>query len=88
MSTRVSVEIRNDTGLHARPAAQFVETARKFASAITVHNGDKKGNAKSITGLLMLGLSRGTTITIEADGPDEADAVRALSELVERLADR
>ena len=85
VATRVTVEIMNETGLHARPAALFVEAAKKFSSAITVWSGQKKANAKSITSLLLLGVNRGTSIDIEADGPDEADAVKALGELVSGL---
>lgn len=85
MATRVTVEIKNETGLHARPAALFVETAKRFTAAITVFAGAKKANAKSITSLLMLGISHGASIDIEADGPDEAGAVDALASLVNDL---
>lgn len=85
MATRVTVQIMNETGLHARPAALFVETARKYSSAISVWSGQKKANAKSITSLLLLGVNRGTSIDIEADGPDEADAVKALQEIINGL---
>lgn len=85
LTARASFTITNPTGLHARPAALFVEAAKQHQSTITVANGQKKGNAKSITGLLLLGISQGTTITVEADGPDEEAAVAALRAVLQGL---
>jgi phosphotransferase system HPr (HPr) family protein len=70
------------TGLHARPAAMFVQVANKFASEIYVLKDTKKVNAKSIMGIMSLAVSKGTEITIQADGPDAEEAVNALAEIV------
>lgn len=77
-----TIEITNPTGLHARPAALFVETAGKFTSNIWIKCGDRKVNAKSIMGLISLAVSRGTKITIGANGEDEKLAVNELVDLV------
>jgi phosphotransferase system HPr (HPr) family protein len=76
------VTVMNKTGLHARPAAVFVQAASKFKSNITLVKGDKTGSSKSILGVLALGISMGTEITIQADGPDEKEAVEKLVELI------
>ncbi|KXG78573.1 HPr-like protein Crh [Fervidicola ferrireducens] len=78
-----TVVVKNKTGLHARPAAMFVQTANKFKSEIFIEKEGKKVNAKSIMGVMSLAVSQGTTITISAQGEDEKDAVEALVELVE-----
>ncbi|MCF6095976.1 HPr family phosphocarrier protein [Thermovorax subterraneus] len=78
-----TIVVKNKTGLHARPAAMFVQTANKFKSEIFVEKEGKKVNAKSIMGVMSLAVSQGTTITILAQGEDEKDAVEALVELVE-----
>jgi phosphocarrier protein len=78
------VVIKNKIGLHARPAALFVQTAGKFLSDITVEKGDKKVNAKSIMGIMALGVSQGEEITIIARGEDEKEAIEALVELLNR----
>lgn len=80
--TANEVTLQHEAGLHARPAAQFVKAASRFASTITVRAGDKQANAKSIIQVLALGARQGTTITISAEGADEADAVATLSALV------
>lgn len=77
-----TIEITNPSGLHARPAALFVQTAGKFTSNIWIKVGDKKVNAKSIMGLISLAVSRGTAITIIADGEDEELAVNEIIDLV------
>ena len=85
MTTRETT-VKNKTGLHARPASQFVEAAAKFKSAIKIKNVDKDSaevNAKSIIKLLTLSMSQGTTIRISATGEDEVEAVNALIELVD-----
>lgn len=76
------ITITNGTGLHARPASLFVSTAAKFKSELMLQKGEKQVNAKSIMGVLSLGISKGTEITISAQGPDEEDALGALLELV------
>lgn len=78
-----NVTIQNKTGIHARPASMFVQTASKFKSNININKGDKKGSAKSLINILALSLSNGTEITISADGADEKEAVDALVKLVE-----
>ncbi|MBA4548257.1 HPr family phosphocarrier protein [Thermoactinomyces intermedius] len=78
------VTVQLETGLHARPAALFVQEANKFASEIFVVKGNKKVNAKSIMGIMSLAVSRGTEITITAEGSDEEEAVEKLVELVSR----
>lgn len=85
MTVQATVTITNATGLHARPAALFVEEAKKYAATVSLWNGSKKGNAKSITSLLLLGVSQGTTLTIEADGDDAEAAVSALRDLLAHL---
>ena len=82
MITR-SVQITNALGLHARAAARFVHLATRFTSQIRVARDSKVMDGKSIMGILLLAAARGTTLTITADGPDEASAVDSLIELVE-----
>ena len=77
----IDLEITNKTGLHARPAALFVQEANKFKSKITVRKGEKEVNAKSILGVLTLGASRGTRVTVNAEGEDEQEALEALKML-------
>jgi len=84
MATR-EVTIMNETGLHARPAQLFIQRAGEFQSDIKVKKEDgSEGDAKSILGMMSLGLTKGTKITIEASGDDEEQAVAALAELVEQ----
>jgi phosphocarrier protein HPr len=78
------VTVVNALGLHARAAARFVKVASRFRSQIRVTRGQHTMDGKSILGLLLLAASRGSELTISADGPDEADAVEALIALVER----
>lgn len=78
--------IVNPTGLHARPASDFVATAKKFSSKISITDLNAKeqpANAKSILILLSLGLAQGTTVEISADGTDETEAVDSLVALIE-----
>lgn len=77
-----TVKISNPTGLHARPAALFVQTAGKFTSHVWISKEDKKVNAKSIMGLMSLAVAKGTFITIGAEGDDEQMAVKELIDLV------
>lgn len=82
---RKEVIVRNPTGLHARPASEFVAKAKKFQSKISIcrKGGEKTGNAKSIIVLLSMGLCQGETAELTADGLDEAEAIDALVELIE-----
>ena len=82
-----TVGICNQRGLHARASAKFVKLASTFDSEIRVTRDGVTVNALSIMGLLMLGAGNGCDVQIEAEGPDAAEAVEALSELVNRKFD-
>ncbi len=75
--------VNNQVGLHARPATFFIQKANEFKSGIWVEKDERRVNAKSLLGVLSLGIIRGTTITIAADGPDEDEAVAALIALID-----
>ena len=81
------VTVQNKTGLHARPAALFVQKANQFKSEIHIIKDSKEINAKSIMGVMSLGVGQGTVILIRADGEDAQQAVDALGELVESLSE-
>lgn len=76
------VTVLNATGLHARPASMFVQTAGKFKSKIFVIKDGNSINAKSIMGIMAGGIAQGTTIEISAEGTDEQEAVDALVKLI------
>jgi phosphocarrier protein len=78
-----TITIQNKTGLHARPAATFVQAASKFKSNITIETESKKGNAKSMLSLLSIGAAKGTSVKIGAEGEDEEQAVKALVALIQ-----
>jgi phosphocarrier protein len=78
-----SKRIDNKIGLHLRAAGEFVKVAAQFTSDITVHNGDKWANGKSILGLASLAAARGAKIRIRIDGPDETEAKAAIENLIE-----
>ncbi len=82
MNSGIELVIRNRTGLHARPAKEFVTLAKRFAADIRVHHGGRKANGKSLVSLLTLGVKRGSSIRIEAEGADRDEALRALSEAI------
>ena len=77
------VTVTNQTGLYARPATIFIQKANEFRSTMMVEKAERKVNAKSLLGVLSLGITKGSTITISAEGPDETEAVNALCELIE-----
>lgn len=77
------VIVQNQVGLHARPATFFIQKANNFKSSIWVSKDERKVNAKSLLGVLSLGIIKGTTITIIADGEDEEEAVNTLVELID-----
>jgi phosphocarrier protein HPr len=79
---RQELPIVNKLGLHARAAAKFVRCASAFGSTIQVERNGSRVNGKSIMGVMMLAASQGTTITVEVEGEDEADAFAALATLV------
>lgn len=74
--------VRNKQGLHARPAAVFVQVANKFDSRITVRHDEEEVNGKSIMGILMLGAEKGSLIIIEAEGSDAETAIEELEKLI------
>ena len=75
--------VQNQIGLHARPATFFIQKANEYKSSIWVEKEERRVNAKSLLGVLSLGIVGGTTIRIIADGTDEQTAVEALVKLVE-----
>ena len=77
------VTIQNNVGLHARPATFFIQKANTYKSSIWVEKEDHRVNAKSLLGVLSLGIVKGMTITLLADGPDETEALEGLAELVD-----
>lgn len=77
-----SIILTNESGLHARPASLFVNTAQKFASNISIEKDNVKIDGKSILGLLTLGAGKGTEISIIAEGKDEEKSVKELIELI------
>lgn len=77
------VVITNNIGLHARPATFFIQKANIFKSSIWLEKDDRKVNAKSLLGVLSLGIAKGMTVTLIADGPDDVEAIDVLVELVQ-----
>ena len=77
------VTVNNSVGLHARPATFFIQKSNEFKSSIWVEKGDRRINAKSLLGILSLGIIKGTQIKITADGVDEEAAVSSLINLIE-----
>jgi len=85
MSAAIEIEVRNPSGLHARPAAVFVKAAGAVRADVRVSNvstGSPEVSARSILGVLGLGVSCGHRIRLRAEGDDAAEAIRSLSELV------
>ena len=74
--------MQNQVGLHARPATFFIQRANEFKSSIWVEKEKRRANAKSLLGVLSLGITGGTDIKIIADGQDEAEAIASLEKLV------
>jgi phosphocarrier protein HPr len=81
------IEIKNKLGLHARAAAKLVHIAARFKSDIKIRKGDEEVDGKSILGILLLAAGRGATITVKANGEDEADAVDAIEKLIDAKFD-
>ena len=79
----LEITVKNDTGLHSRPADVFVRTAKLFESVITISKGEKTANAKTIIKVILLNVSQNDTIRITADGPDEEAAINELKLLIE-----
>ncbi len=76
------ITVQNQVGLHARPATFFIQKANEFKSSIWVEKEERRANAKSLLGVLSLGITGGTQIKIIADGHDEAVAIEALEKLI------
>ena len=76
------VTITNSVGLHARPATFFIQKANSYKSFLWVEKDDRRVNAKSLPGVLSLGITKGMTISLIADGPDENEALDGLSALI------
>lgn len=83
----IKVKISNDTGLHARPATLLVKKASSFKSDVNVEANGKKVNAKSLIGILSLGATKDTEVTIITSGDDEVEAASELAKLIETLED-
>lgn len=81
MQTR-EIEIVNKLGLHARASAKLTQLAGKFQCEVWMSKGSRRINAKSIMGVMMLAAGKGTTVNIETNGPDEAEAMTALLALI------
>ena len=77
-----NVTVKNSVGLHARPATFFIQKANSYKSSIWVERGDRIVNAKSLLGVLSMGITKGTRVSIIADGSDEEEAVKALTEML------
>ncbi len=77
------VTITNNIGLHARPATFFIQKANTYKSSIWIEKDDRKVNAKSLLGVLSMGIAKGMTVTLIADGQDESDAIDGLVELIQ-----
>ena len=82
MYTR-EITVKNEVGLHARPATYFIQKANEFKCGSWGEKEERRGNAKRLLGVLSLGSVQGTTITLIADGVDEKEAVDALADLIE-----
>ena len=77
------VTITNNIGLHARPATFFIQKANSYKASIWIEKDDRKVNAKSLLGVLSLGIAKGMTVTLIAEGADESVAIDGLVELVQ-----
>lgn len=77
------IEIINELGLHARPAAMFVKLANEFSCEITVEKGQEQVNGKSIMGIMMLAAGKGSKIRVTAEGPDAQEAIIEIEKLIQ-----
>ena len=82
MSISQNIEIINKLGMHARAAAQFVQIASGFTSHIEIEKNNRRVNAKSIMGVMMLAAGKGSEVTLYADGEDERESIEKLIELI------
>jgi phosphocarrier protein len=76
-----TIKVVNKLGLHARASAQLTQTAGRFQSGVWISRNGRRVNAKSIMGVMMLAAGIGSTVEVEADGPDEAEAIAAIESL-------
>ena len=81
------VTIKNSVGLHARPATYFIQKANTYKSSITIERDDRKMNAKSLLGVLSLGVVKDMTVTLKAEGVDEKEAIDGLCALIDSAFD-
>lgn len=79
----LNLQIENKAGLHARPAALFAQKASSFKSTVMIFKGEKSANAKSIIGIMGLGIKQGESIVIKTEGADADEAAAALKKLIE-----
>ena len=77
------IVITNTSGLHARPATFFVQNANSYKASIWIEKDDRKVNAKSLLGVLSMGIAKGMTVTLVADGQDEESAIKGLVQLID-----
>jgi phosphocarrier protein HPr len=80
-----NLTIVNETGIHARPASQFVALLNKFKSNIQIVKGTRTANAKSIINILSLALTKGTEIVVKVDGADEQEAMNSIENFIATL---
>ena len=76
------VTIVNEVGLHARPATFFIQKANTYKASIWIEKEDRRVNAKSLLGVLSMGIVKGTAVTLIADGDDEVEALNGLEQLI------
>ena len=77
------IVITNTIGLHASPASFFIQKANTYKASVWIERGDRKVNAKSLLGVLSLGIAKNMTVTLIAEGIDEGDAISGLAELID-----
>lgn len=76
------IVVQNQVGLHARPATFFIQKANEYKSSVWIEKDERRVNAKSLLGVLSLGITKGINVTVMAEGPDEEEAVCDLVELI------
>ena len=79
---QITTTITHAVGLHARPAALFVQTAKRYAASITVRTGERQANAKSMVQVITLAAQQGSELRIQAEGDDAEQALQALHQLI------
>ena len=79
------IVVQNQVGLHARPATFFIQKANEYKSSVWIEKDERRVNAKSLLGVLSLGITKGINVTVMAEGPDEEEAVCDLVELISSI---